>query len=191
MTTNWIGRLPALLLTLATAPVAAHDLTRAEHGRIAISQCYAACILQAGATGVEDASIAYDLDASSTIASVGMVYLSSDSDSDDDDAEDYPWPGDDDWFGEYKQSLCELAQNEIRLLDGCNAGCADIEAVYGQSDSAAHQRFRHLFTAKRQPLEDAGLWVDYQNSPTPGSSEFVAACDAFIPDDDVGMPEPD
>ena len=76
--------------------------------------------------------------------------------------------------------ICELIQAHVRTLDGCNAVCADLETAYGEIESGAKSRFATLFAAVKAPVETAGLWVDYDTSPAPGTTTFDTACDLYL-----------
>lgn len=77
-------------------------------------------------------------------------------------------------------AACEAVQLAARATDACRAECVDLEAVYGVRTSHARNRFiRVLSNAELQRTTD-GLWVDYQNSPERGTSEFDAACDRYF-----------
>ena len=64
--------------------------------------------------------------------------------------------------------VCTLAQEWIRLLENCAAGCQDIERAYDitRHTSWARARFYRFLGMHRTPLRNAGLWTDYRNSPT-------------------------
>ena len=80
-----------------------------------------------------------------------------------------------------EDAICALAQDHVRALDGCHAGCVDVEIAYGAARSSARSRFRHIFIAARNELRDVGLWDNYQNSATSGAA-FNAGCDRYWED---------
>lgn len=77
--------------------------------------------------------------------------------------------------------VCVLAQEWIRVLENCAAGCQDIERAHGvtRHTSWARARFFRFLSMHRAPLRSAGLWTDYRNSPTiydTNPQRFAHAC---------------
>lgn len=147
------------------------NLTKAEEGRVAISQCYAGCMETAareaaryGAAVERLIELRFRIGGFRTLSIANRNRLETSQEN----------------------AVCLTLQNAIRLIDACRAGCVDLEAVYGVSSSHARNRFRHeLNNDKLDKLQRAarGLWIDYQNSPDsddPNSEEFDAACRAFF-----------
>ena len=183
----------ALILALAAGPAAAQLLSKGEEARVAVGQCYSACIARAGQAYVEPpippGIIAEPMGEGGLIGLlVGEASSSSSGDDDDGDHSsgsdsDDGGSDDDDW-GHFvsisNTGLCEEIQDQVRLMDGCNAGCMDVEAAYGATASEARKRFKHIFDEARAPLEAAGLWTGYESSPVQGTAAFDTACDAFL-----------
>ena len=182
----------ALMLALAAGSAAAQILSKGEEARLAVGQCYSACIARIGQAYVEPpippGVIAEPMGEGGLIGMIVGGASSSSSDDDDgghssgSDADD-SGSDDDDW-GHFvsisNTGLCEEMQDQVRLMDGCNAGCMDVEAAYGATASEARKRFKHIFDEARQPLEAVGLWIDYDSSPVSGTAAFDTACDAFL-----------
>ena len=142
----------------------AQTLTREEEGRAAVGRCYQVCL---GTT-----SSAPRLFAQLAAPPAGGVVL---------DDEDPP-PA----FIVFDQSaICEAAIAQVRDMDGCYAGCVDIELAYGVRTSSARDRFLHVFRAERDALRAAGLWTDYR-TPPPAGDDFDAACNAYLDSDPEG-----
>ena len=180
----------ALVLALAAAPAAAQILSKSEEARLAVGRCYSACIARVGQACVEPpippGFIAEPMGEGGLFERLvgGASSSSSDDDGDsgssDDDDGDYD---DDDWghvVAISNSGWCEEIQDQVRLMDGCNAGCMDVEAAYGATTSEARERFKHIFDEARAPLEAAGLWTGYDSSPVQGTAAFDTACDAFL-----------
>ena len=77
-----------------------------------------------------------------------------------------------------EDSICALAQDHVRALDGCYAGCLDVEFAYGVTRSHARSRFHQIYIAERAALREVGLWNDYRNSASLGA-DFNAGCDRY------------
>ena len=151
---------------LGTATAGAQNLDRWEEGRVAIGQCYAACMdkaFKSAETTQEKSTRLTEL-----MISDDFFQLTDQSQ--------------DDFIALYRLDVCLLAQNHIRGVDACNAGCIDFELAYGASGSNARSRFSRLLADERKPLQDAGLWQDYRTFPVFGSSEFEDACERLYED---------
>lgn len=147
---------------LAAAPATAQNLTRAQEGRVAIAGCHAACMDRAQTTSLAlyertdrltDLLISDEYHALSEASQISLVRLEEDA-------------------------ICALAQDHVRALDGCYAGCTDVERAYGSPGALVRGRFRHLYLAERDALQAVGLWNSYSNSATAGAA-FNAACDRY------------
>ena len=181
----------ALLLALTAMPAlaAAQVLSKAEEARLAVGQCYSACMARLS-QGVFESSVPPGVIAEPLIdaivmgpANLGAVSGSNSGDEAGGGGSDGDYTDDDgleDWVAFSSTEWCEEVQDRIRLMDGCNAGCVDVEAAYGAADSEARKRFKRIFAEAREPLEAAGLWTDYASSPAAGTAAFDAACDAFV-----------
>ena len=184
----------ALALAILPAAAAAQILSKSEEAQLAVGQCYSACIARAGQGVLEPfmppGFIAEPLGEGGIFEKLvgeavsgsnpdddGDGAHSGSSDSDDGDADDDDWG---DVIAISNTGWCEEVQDQVRLMDGCNAGCLDVEAAYGATASEARKRFKHIFEEARAPLEAAGLWTGYDSSPVPGSGAFEAACEAFL-----------
>ena len=151
----------ATCVALSTS-VAAQNLTTSQEGRAAIGQCYAAC-----------------MDRSQTTALA--LYKRADRLSDlliSDEYHELTERSQDELVRLEEDAICALAQDHVRALDGCYTGCLDVEVAYGVNQSHARSRFHQLYVAERETLRAVGLWTNYQNSPTSGSS-FSAGCDNY------------
>ena len=147
---------------LWTSSAWAQTLTKEEEGRAAVGRCYQFCL--AGASSVRRL-----FDQLSPLAG-GLIV----------DDEDPPA------FIAFDQSaICEAAIAQVRDMDGCYAGCVDIELAYGVRASSARNRFLQVFHAERDALRDAGLWTDYR-TPAPTGDDFDAACNAYLDSDPEG-----
>ncbi|MCZ0942479.1 MAG: hypothetical protein OXJ53_05435 [Gammaproteobacteria bacterium] len=113
-----------------------------------------------------------------------------DDDGSADDCDSDASDGWDSFIGLSGAGLCEEAQNRVRLMDGCNAGCVDVGAAYGAAASdgvmasEARKRFNQIFDEARKPLEAVGLWTGYDSSPMPGTATFDTACQALLEAED-------
>lgn len=156
----------AALLSFGTEALNAQDgLTKSERGKIAVSQCYSTCFEQA-----------YE---SSVALNRGVEH-----------AWDFLWRSgpthqsdEEEIIVRTIRSVCALAQNQMRLMDGCHYGCVDLESVYGRQNTSVKTRFIYLIRQVRKPLEEAGLWNGYSDSPTAsthdGAEEFWDSCKAL------------
>ena len=177
MTSRNLPTLLAVCLVLPAAASVAHPQTDPKDARASLGQCYSRCILQAATSGI---AVDFPLGVVGAIATpgAGAAPVADDPDDDSDGPVDF-FPG----YGEY---ICSAAQTNARILDGCRAGCQDIERAYGVRRSEARKRFLHLFDATLQPLIDSGLWVDYASSPTPDTPAFDTACGLYLHDQGGG-----
>ena len=83
----------------------------------------------------------------------------------------------DEFIALYRLDVCLLAQNHVRGVDACYAGCVDVERAYGVGGTNARSRFFQLLRDDRQALRDVALWQDYRTFPVFGSDEFEYACE--------------
>ena len=147
---------------LAATPAAAQNLTRAQEGRAAVAGCYAACMDRAQTTVLALYGRADRL--ADLLISDEYHQLTEDSQNQVERLEE--------------DAICALAQDHVRALDGCYAGCTDVERAYDTPSALAKGRFRHLYLAERNALQAVGLWDNYSNSATSGAA-FEAACDRY------------
>lgn len=162
------NRIPAFLAVCALAlPMfaAAQPLDRAAQGRVAVGQCYSACLDRAHRDTADLGAFTRDLIALLYDAEVLNLPLSTRLET----------------IQNHTLLFCTLAQSYIYSLEGCHQGCVDVEAAHGVRKSSARIRFLNLLRIERQPLVDAGLWVDFRNSPTSGA-DFEAACTLMMAD---------
>jgi len=158
---------------LWTSPVWAQTLTKEEEGRVAVGRCYQICLAGASSGRMFNQASApsgrlFNQASALTGAPVG----------DDEDPVA---------FILFDQgAFCEAAIAQVRDMDGCYAGCLDIESVYDVRTSSARNRFLHVFHAERDALRDAGLWTDYRTAP-PTGDDFDAACSAYLDSDPEGQ----
>lgn len=146
---------------LGAATADAQNLDRMGEGRVAIGQCYAACMdkaLQSAATTQEKSTRLTEL-----MISDDFFQLTDASQ--------------DEFIRLYRLDVCLLAQNHVRGVDACYAGCVDVELAYGVGGINARSRFYRLLQDDRQAVQDVGLWQDYRNFPVFGSGEFETACE--------------
>ena len=146
--------------------VGAQNLGRAEEGRLVVGQCYATCMdkaLQSAATTQEKSTRLTEL-----LISDDFFQLTDDSQ--------------DEFIRLYRLDVCLLAQNHVRGIDACYAGCVDAERAYGVGGTNARSRFYRLLRDDRRALQDAGLWTDYRTFPVFGSYEFEDACERLYED---------
>ena len=131
---------------LFTASIAAEELSHQEQGRIAVSQCYAACTdgwYESWVEATDKAEWAVNV-----VASDGFRYLSR---------------GDQVAFVKAARNLLCLETNVlVRRLDACRAGCIDIEVAYGEvPTSYIRNRFSRMYTKARDNARRLGLWDEY------------------------------
>ena len=175
----------ALALAIVPAAAVAQVLSKSEEAQLAVGQCYSACIARVGQGVLEPfmpPGFIAEPPGEGGIFEKGVDGGSPDDDGDGDHS-DSSDSDDDDWgdvIAISNTGWCEEVQDQVRLMDGCNAGCMDVEAAYGLTASEARKRFKHIFDEAREPLEATGLWIDYASSPVPGTGAFDAACEAFL-----------
>ena len=148
------------------ATVGAQNLSKTAEGRIAVGQCYATCMdkaFKSAATTQENSTRLTEL-----MISDDFFQLTDQSQ--------------DDFIALYRLDVCLLAQNHVRGVDACYAGCVDIERAYDVGGTNARSRFYRLLRDDRQALQDAGLWHDYRTFPVFGSYEFEDACNRLYED---------
>lgn len=77
---------------------------------------------------------------------------------------------------------CQGLQIMMHTADTCQAGCRDLEQVYGPTNSWAKSRYRYWFNYLKEDLVESGLWRTYKDWPdhdvNPGA--FRAACDYYL-----------
>ena len=155
----------ALGLTSPAAMVAAQNLTKSEEGRVEVGKCYALCMDRADRTALAlyarvdrltDLLISDEYFELTVASRNELVTLE-------------------------ETAICSLAQDHVRGLDGCYAGCVDLESAYGVRSSQARNRFRELLISERDALRQVGLWQDYQRTATVGT-DFDLACDRYWSD---------
>ena len=155
----------AALLILSYMPAAvAQNLLRSEEGRLVVGQCYATCMDRL-TRSVDKAQERHDRELTRIIS---------------DDFSALPLESQNLVMAMDRTASCVWAQNNMRDMDGCYAGCADAEAAYGVKAAHARNRFHHLLRGRRLILQEAGLWFDYKTAPPPGSVAFDEACDRFL-----------
>lgn len=150
-----------MLGAFVTVTTEAQNLGKAEEGRAVVGQCYAKCMdkaFQSAAATQEKSTKLTEL-----MISDDFFQLTDDSQ--------------DDFIALYRLDVCLLAQNHVRGVDACYAGCVDVEQAYGVRGTNARSRFYRLLRDDRLALQDAGLWQDYRTFPVFGSYEFEDACD--------------
>ncbi|MCE2459822.1 MAG: hypothetical protein J4F38_03475 [Pseudomonadales bacterium] len=150
-----------MLGAFATVTTEAQNLGKAEEGRAVVGQCYAKCMDKAFR------SVAATQERSTRLTE---LMISDDFFLLTDDSQD-------DFIALYRLDVCLLAQNHVRGIDACYAGCVDVERAYGVGGTNARSRFYRLLRDDRLALQDAGLWQDYRTFPVFGSYEFEDACD--------------
>ncbi len=146
---------------LAAVTAGAQNLDKPEEGRAAVGQCYATCMdkaFRSASTTQEKSTRLTEL-----MISDDFFQLTDDSQ--------------DEFIRLYRLDVCLLAQNHVRGLDACYAGCVDVSRAYGVGGTNARSRFYRLLRDDSQALQDAGLWQDYRTFPVFGSREFEAACE--------------
>ena len=146
---------------LGSATAGAQNLDKTEEGRVAAGQCYATCMdkaLRSAATTQEKSTRLTEL-----MISDDFFQLTDASQ--------------DEFIRLYRLDVCLLAQNHVRGVDACYAGCVDVERAYGVGGTNARSRFFELLHDDWQALRDVGLWQDYRTFPVFGSVEFEAACE--------------
>ena len=157
-------------LSISATSATAQTLTKAQEGRAAVGQCYASCMARAQTTAqalyqradrLTDLLISDEYHALTEDSQNALVRLEEDA-------------------------VCALAQDHVRALDGCFAGCLDVETAYDFRRSHSRLRFRQVYIAERDALRDVGLWDDYQNSATSGSA-FNAGCDRYWDGGQTGL----
>ena len=154
------------LAVSAAVTAGAQNLGTTGEGRVVVGQCYAACMdkaFKSAATTQEKST------------RLTEVMISDDFFQLTDDSQD-------DFIALYRLDVCLLAQNHIRGVDACYAGCVDADQAYGLPRSNARSRFYQLLREERQPFQDAGLWQDFRTFPVFGSYEFEDACERLYED---------
>ncbi len=147
----------ALGLALTTA---AQPLTRAQQGRVELGKCYATCYDRAYQT--KTATDRQLLRLADLLLNPEFWELSSKSR--------------DMTFDREAERICDRVLDEVQQMDACNAGCVDIEAAYGVTNSQARRRFQARLTTRTNNLRAAGLWIGYDRI----APNFDAACTQWI-----------
>ena len=75
---------------------------------------------------------------------------------------------------------CFMAQTFIRSIDACAASCADVERIFGITESEAKNRFNSLAADVRENFETSALWTAHNDFAARGSAEFETACEEFL-----------
>ena len=160
-------KLVLALAGLFAFQASAQNLTKAEEGRVAIANCYATCMARgerlalAGLARLDRlADLALNPQFQALTRAGQQVLL---------DIEE--------------ENFCLLAQQNVRNADACQTGCTDLEVAYDFRRSNARERFNQALRDAKADLSDSGLWVNYRNSPDPGTDAFSAACDGYLSDD--------
>ena len=127
----------------------AQELTKDEQGLVAISQCYSTCMDRA-------MPIVWALEEDEDRYRTNPETISRQ---------------------QYTESSCENLQYAIHSMDTCQAGCRDLETVYGTIKSYARSRYFFIFNDLRTKLAASGLWTNYRDFPELGTTAFEIACD--------------
>lgn len=155
------GAIICAIAVFSGVTAGAQNLSKTGEGQVVVGQCYAACMdkaFKSAATTQEKSTRLTEL-----MISDDFFQLTDQSQ--------------DDFIALYRLDVCLLAQNHIRGVDACYAGCVDVEQAYGLPGSNARSRFYQLLREERQPFQDAGLWQDYRTFPVFGSYAFEDACE--------------
>ena len=159
-------KLVLALAGLFAFQASAQNLTKAEEGRVAIANCYATCMARGerlALAGLARLDRLVDL-------TLNPQFLAL-------DAEDRAA-----LVVDERELICLLAQEDVRNADACQTGCVDLEVAYDFRRSNARERFNQALRDAKADLSDSGLWVNYRNSPDPGTDAFSAACDEYFSD---------
>ena len=153
----------------------AHDLTKAEAGREKVSACYSRCTVDVanltnGANAVYASTVGQLVDLLGRAARSGIDLTRDPSFDELDEA--------------VKYLSCSSVQTLLNVSDLCDAGCRDLEHVYGPVSSWAKTRFRYHYGEERGIAREAGLWQDYRNYPRrkEDGHEFDLACRRYLAD---------
>ena len=157
------GALLCFLAVLSSVTADAQNLAKDEEGLVAVATCYASCVDKAFRSASKTQEKSTRL--TELMISDEFFLLTDDSQ--------------DEFIRLYRLDVCLLAQNHVRGVDACYAGCVDVERAYGVRSSNARNRFYRLLREDRTALQDAGLWYDYRTFPVFGSAEFADACDVL------------
>ena len=162
-----------IIILLAAALVAtgayAQNLTKAQEGRVAVANCYGSCgagpatvfangvalkylDFQLGGIGVGEYAELENLTASA-IATLTEAY---------------------------ENAACLAIQESAREIDRCRARCVDLERAYDVTSAFARTRFLEEYSNDKLRQDTNGLWVDYRNSPDPGTQAFDTACRSYF-----------
>ena len=152
----------AVCLAACTIAANAQNLTRADEGRFEVGKCYAQCMDRAERTALALYRRSDRL--TDLVISDEFFQLTESSQNNLVDLEE--------------AAICSLAQDHVRGLDGCYAGCVDVELAYGVTASLARNRFREMLIRERDALGQVGLWRDYRETPVAGT-DFELACNRY------------
>ena len=135
-----------LLGVLLTASISAEELTRQKQGRVAVSQCYAACIDGWYETWIETSdSTEWAID---IIVSDDFAYLSISDQIE--------------FVQASRLQICLNLNVAVRRIDACRAGCIDVQQSYGEvPTSYIKNRFSRTYTTVRDNVRRLGLWDDW------------------------------
>ena len=126
----------AALVAALAVQATAQQLTRAQAGREAVGNCYSNCMraaIENEANLTRQSNHLVD-----TRYNIGLPPESAQR------FEELLW--------------CVAANSHGTLIDTCNAGCMDLETVYGVRASNARQRFKTYLSAELAALREYGLW---------------------------------
>lgn len=151
----------ALVALAFAAAATAQNLDKAQEGRAAVGDCYSQCLAEAK----RDAWVLWE-----RVDRLTDMLISDEFFALTDQSQDELRAGE-------RRKICVASQIYMAGLDGCYAGCLDIEIAYGVRASTARNRFIHLLRTERQPLLDAGLWRDYRTRVE--GAELDAACERW------------
>ena len=135
-----------LLGVLLTASTSAEELTRQEQGRVAVSQCYAACTdgwYESWVEATDKVESVVDI-----IVSDGFSYLS--------------YSDQVEIVIAARNLICLEINVFVRRIDACRAGCIDVQQSYGEVPrSYIRNRFSRMYTKARDNAQRLGLWNDW------------------------------
>ena len=144
------------LATLFILPAYAVELTKREEGRALVSQCYMRC-------GFDALSLEAAYEANYTAKLQIFNDIVGRSARSGVDLTQYPLY--DELLQDTQQGGCRLVQSAANSADLCDAGCRDLEQVYGNVNSWAKTRFRYHFNEAKAKLKAVGLWSNYKDWP--------------------------
>ena len=74
-----------------------------------------------------------------------------------------------------RAEFCSAVRDSMRNMEGCRAGCYDVEKAKGTNTSSARNHFMAYYRRYKDFVTESGLWIDH-NTPV----DIESACDSYF-----------